>query len=116
MDFVNITDSAANDTRKGNIGFLQRNYRQGTFELEFRFGRLLASGLAGTLPARSTSTTNDFSAVWAQIRALWDAIDDLAANQALIIDLLLELRNRTEFTHLSVTERFQGPTGAGKTG
>ena len=86
------------------------------FEFEFRFGRLSGPGLAGTLPPRSTSGTNDFSALWAQINALWDFLEQLADNQRLILDLLIALRDRTEFTHLSVTERFQGPTGADKTG
>ena len=41
MDYINITDSVAGDTRAGNIGYLQRRYVPGKrFDQEFRFGAL----------------------------------------------------------------------------
>ena len=116
MDYVKITDSAAGDTRIGNIGFLQRNYRQGSaFEFEFRFGSLFMPGLAGTIPPRVITTgPRDPSSLQQEINALWQFMDGIVSNQQLIINFLQALHERTEFTHLSVTERFQGPMGADK--
>ncbi len=116
MDYVKITDSAASDTRVGNIGFLERRYRPGTFEFEFRFGSLFMTGLAGTLPPITTTTTTapNLSGLQSQINALGEYINGLNTNQQLIINLLESFIDRTEFTHLSVTERFQGPMGTDK--
>ncbi len=113
FDYVNITDSAAGDTRVGNIGVIVENYRPGTFEFEFRFGSLFMPGLAGTLPP-SITTAPSLAGLQAQINALWDAINQLAATQLYILKLLTELRNRAEFIYLSAEERFEGPMGSDK--
>lgn len=40
MDYINITDSIASDSRAGNVGYLKRQYRAGQqFSMEIRFGR-----------------------------------------------------------------------------
>ncbi|KKN71809.1 hypothetical protein LCGC14_0416630 [marine sediment metagenome] len=109
IDYINITDSAAGDSRAGNIGFLQRNYSQGSaFEFEFRFGRLLTTGLAGTLPPRGTAVDSP------ELSAMWDYLEGLNDNQQLIVSALESLFDRTEFTHLSVTEEMEIPQGANK--
>ena len=121
MDYVKITDSAAGDTRIGNIGFLQRNYRQGgPFEFEFRFGKLFAGGLAGTAIPRMSTTRKPsdleerMNILEQLVQALGDFVEDLNYNQKLIIGLLEALTNRTEFTHLSVTERLEWVHGTNK--
>lgn len=49
IDYINITDSIAADTRTGNIGYILRQYTPGRkFSMEFRFGKL-----AGELPFMS---------------------------------------------------------------
>ena len=43
MDYVKFTDSVANDTRVGNVGYISRRYTPGKdFKVELRFGRLAA--------------------------------------------------------------------------
>ena len=115
FDYIKITDSAANDTRVGNIGSITENYRPGTFEFEFRFGSLLMTGLAGTLPPIATTTEGGVSGLRSQINSIINYLEGLNDNQQMIISLVEALFDRTKFTHLSVIERFQGPMGADKT-
>jgi len=125
IDYVKITDSAANDTRIGNIGFLQRNYSAGKFEFEFRFGELFASGLAGTLPPRALEamtpgeiTPTDFKQLWENVLALAEAYStlyDYLNNMNNVIQAVAAyvyaIEDNAEFSRLSVTERFFGPQG-----
>ena len=122
FDFVKITDSAANDTRVGNIGVIIETYRQGTFEFDFRFGNLLGVGLAGTTipslsatPADPSNLASRVTELETKVNELVAALNELADNQSTLLDALIGLSDRMEFTHLSVTERFQGPLGADKT-
>ena len=110
MDFIKITDSAASDSRTGNIGYLQRNYSAGRFECELRFGTLLLPGLAGTLPPRA-SEGGDGRISIEQFIELWNYVNQLQENILILAEFVVAQRERTEFTHLSVTERFQGPMG-----
>ena len=119
FDFIKITDSAANDTRTGNIGSMIETYRQGTFEFDFRFGNLIGVGLAGTTISSLSATTSlsgaaNLTELTKKVNALVDTINEIAQTQLTIINALIALRDRTEFTHLSVTERFQGPLGTDK--
>ena len=116
FDYIKITDSAASDTRVGNIGYLDRRYNQGNFEFEFRFGSLLMTGLAGTLPPFTTVGGTGGAGFQSQLNALIDYVNQLQANQLTILNFVTALNDRTEFTHLSVTERFQGPMGTDKFG
>lgn len=110
MDFVNITDSAAAD-RKGNIGYLNRMYRPGKFEFEFRFGSLDMGGLAGTLPPRQDSggdTKSQSSA--SRLALLTDAYNDLwdevVANRNFLITINEYLTAREEVVpKLHVTDQ-----------
>ncbi len=111
MDFIKITDSAANDTRVGNIGYLQRNYSAGRFEFEFRFGRLLQPGLAGTLPPRSITGAG---VSIEHILMLWDYFDMLQNILLQLLDYTRDLKEEAEFARLSVTERLQIPMGVDK--
>ncbi|KKN74867.1 hypothetical protein LCGC14_0386160 [marine sediment metagenome] len=50
-DYVKITDSRQNDDiRIANIGYLERIYMPGTYELRFGFGTIRAGGYEGLLP------------------------------------------------------------------
>ena len=120
FDYVKITDSVANDTRIGNVGYLNRWYssypRQPTrFGFEFRFGSLLLTGLAGTIPP-SALTEGELSL--ASLAEAYNLLSDrVQANQDYLIALynyILGWELMAEMTHLSVTERFQGPQGANK--
>lgn len=117
MDYVKITDSRADDTRVGNIGFLNRWYtaysKQPTrFGFEFRFGRLLLPGLAGTMPPRTIEgTTLSIEALRDALYSLWDYVDSLQSNQAAIISYLIEREWDMEVSKLSVTLRLQIPQG-----
>ena len=111
FDYIKITDSAASDTRIGNIGAIIENYRPGTFEFEFRFGSLLGVGLAGTIPPFATSTETGVAGLQAQINALIEYMNDLQSTQLTILGFLNSLLERTEFTELSVTETLQIPQG-----
>lgn len=82
MDYVKITDSRANDTRTGNIGFINRWYshypKQPTrFGFEFRFGSLSMPGLAGTIPPRQTRITTDGTVTYAELA---DIVGDIYDN------------------------------------
>ncbi|KKK58735.1 hypothetical protein LCGC14_3041420, partial [marine sediment metagenome] len=119
FDYIKITDSAASDTRVGNIGYLDRRYNQGNFEFEFRFGSLLMTGLAGTLPPFTTvgvAGGAGGTGFQSQINALIDYMNSIQANQLTIINALIAFNDRTEFTHLSVTERLKIPQGTDKFG
>ena len=49
-DYVNCIDSRDSDTnRTGNIGYLERHYAPGRFEMTFRFGSVAVGGGAGTM-------------------------------------------------------------------
>lgn len=65
MDWIQITDSVAGDSRTGNIGYLRRDYLPGReFEFEFRFGRV-AQGLefAGLGEPNAIPTYDDLQAI-----------------------------------------------------
>jgi len=74
-DYVKVTDSRENDTKVGNIGVLTRHYRPGQsqpWSMDFRFGRVAAGGLMGTL------LSDDFEADWdAAYDKLRDAINQI---------------------------------------
>lgn len=123
-DYVNITDSWANDTRAGNIGYIHRHYTPGKFEMEFRFGTLEMLGLAGTVPPAITTLKHIYEGL-ENYQALVDMVESLiddhnAMRESLlsvistanaVIDYLLQQQWEGEFAKLSVTLRFQGPTG-----
>jgi len=126
-DYVKITDAWASDFRIGNIGYLCPHYTPGTFEFEFRFGTLEMLGLAGTVPPAQTtiaSPTTQESLV-ETVAALIETVNNLIgdyntlreslletiATANSIIDYLVNRQWEGEFSKLSVTLRFQGPTG-----
>lgn len=76
MDFIKITDSVANDLRIGNIGFLQRNYSQGEWDFQFRFGDIAAVGLAGTMPPRGVGGEDVSRVTYDDLRAILDYSDE----------------------------------------
>lgn len=49
-DYVKVTDSRENDSRVGNIGWLQRHYKPGKWEMEFRLGAVDFGNLLGAIP------------------------------------------------------------------
>lgn len=133
-DYVKITDSRASDFRIGNIGYLNRHYRPGKFEFEFRFGTLEMIGLAGTVPPpqalpitiiREPSVqqplidqveylTELFNSLVANYNALRESLLETIATANSIIDYLLQQQWEGVFAKLDVYLRFQGPTGTDK--
>jgi len=128
-DYVKITDSRASDTRVGNIGYISRHYTPGKFEMEFRFGTLELFGLAGTVPPAQTAITirepsmqqslidqvsdliDSYNSMIGNYNALRESLLETIATANSIIDYLINRQWEGEFAKLSVTLRFQGPTG-----
>ena len=79
-DYVKITDAREDDNRVGNVQYIKRHYKPSVCEMEFRFGKILQMGLAGTQPP-SSSTTTDMSALlqplWAYVLALAEMIQSI---------------------------------------
>ncbi len=48
-DYIKTTDSRAGDFRIGNVGYIRRHYKGGTFDMEGRFGSAMFSGALGPL-------------------------------------------------------------------
>lgn len=123
-DFVKITDSRADDTREGNIGYINRHYTPGKFEFEFRFGTLELLGLAGTVPPAMTKVTHVYEGLEGY-QALVDMVSSLIDQNNAMREALLEAIAGVEtlatylheqqwegiFAKLDVYLRFQGPTG-----
>ena len=80
FDYVKITDSRANDTRTGNIGYLIRNYNSSRaaslFNFEFRFGDLISTGLAGTQPPSISEGELSIQAVADGLLELWGIFNE----------------------------------------
>lgn len=77
-DYVKITDSIANDSRVGNIGYLRRQYTQGkNFSFAFRFGRV-----AGEMPFMTEVGEASPYATWEYVSEVemwfYDQMDKLA--------------------------------------
>ena len=128
MDYVKITDSVANDTRIGNIGFLDRHYTPGRFEFEFRFGSLETLGLAGTIPPKQSVITiprdpqqslteqtewltGQLQGVLSDMDAMRDGVNAVISATNVTIQYLVALQIRSEIFSLSVTGRLQVPQG-----
>ena len=116
MDYVKITDSRANDTRVGNIGFLDRHYRPSEFVFEFRFGSLFMPGLAGTLAPRTAvipgaeATTREIMETLNQdIGNLYDVVWELIANYNTLLNYLIAREDEAVFKKLMVTEVMKIP-------
>lgn len=128
-DYVNITDSWANDTRAGNIGYLNRWYSANPksptrFGMELRFGTLEMFGLAGTLPpaippiAREVKEDRRYQGLYDQVEMLTERynslLTDIQANRDALIAMVDWLNNvqwDNEVWSLSVTGRLQIPHG-----
>lgn len=79
-DFVKITDSRESDFRVGNIGYIKRHYKPGSYTIEIRFGALSLLGLMGTMsPSLTAGGTPDISQLVDLIMELMSYINDLAA-------------------------------------
>ena len=85
MDYINITDSVASDTRTGNVGYLLREYTPGrTFSSQLRFGALEMGSIAGiTPPMLSTLAQEAGIPAW-----FIDNIDDMWGELARIADMV----------------------------
>ncbi len=77
FDYVKFTDKRDNDdTRVGNVGYLNRKYSKGIFRMEIRFG----SAPFGPLPYLTVprpveggeGAPSDLEAVWDTLRKTWD--------------------------------------------
>lgn len=128
MDFVLITDSRASDTRKGNIGFINRWYsaypKEPTrFGFEFRFGSLLLPGLAGTMPPREISIPLPPADRWspgalrADVDNLYNYLNQVITTQVILVDLMNQVITRLAseyqeaiFKKLRVTESLRIPS------
>jgi len=89
FDYVNITDSRVGDERSGNIGYVNREYSQGKFTMEFRFGSIAPGQYLGTTPpqmvtAKPTEVIS-IAALAEQIMTLWD-------NQMALVDAIIETK------------------------
>lgn len=76
FDYVNIVDSKVGDERAGNIGYINREYSQGRFTMEFRFGKPSLGGVAR--PAFATEGTVSYNDLLAVIDYVNERILDLA--------------------------------------
>lgn len=47
-DYIKITDKREGDFRIGNVGYLKRHYKGGTFDTEVHLGSVVLSGMPGT--------------------------------------------------------------------
>lgn len=78
MDYIKITDSAANDIRIGNIGYIRRTVESGKFDMEFRFGDPQLSSIAGIMPPTAAVLGIDRNAILAgEIATLIDTVSQL---------------------------------------
>ncbi len=130
-DYIKITDSAAGDSKVGNIGYITRHYAPGVFEMEFGFGALELLGLAGTMPPRQATVVASPD----RQQALVDVVEDLieqfnsllndynAMRAGLLqvietanstIQYLLAQQVTAEMFKLHVTGRLQIPQGTDK--
>ncbi len=122
-DYVKFTDSWAGDTRIGNVGYINRHYTPGNFKMELRFGTLEMLGLAGTALPKTITSRHIYEGLGgydalvdevARLGAEMVTIDEynvLVASLNSVLDYLLQQQWEAEFSKLSVTLRFQGPTG-----
>ncbi len=86
-DYVKITDAREDDSRVGNISYIRTHFKTGEIPtVEFRFGVLLAAGLAGT--ATPSSTSADLSELIDLIAELTAAIEQLRLMIQQIIEWL----------------------------
>lgn len=76
FDYVNIVDSKVGDERAGNIGYINREYSQGRFTMEFRFGKPSVGGVAR--PAFATEGTVSYNDLLAVIDYVNERVLDLA--------------------------------------
>lgn len=96
MDYVKITDSVANDTRTGNIGYLKRKAGPRVFEFDFGFGELELSARRSLLPARGgvSDTTESLRDAYYQLIDLYNRLEmdlDMTIENQKIIARNLEL-------------------------
>ena len=123
-DYVKVTDSRENDNRIGNVGYLSRHYRAGTWETKFRFGKVDAGGLLGTsIPDTETleaTTQPDLRPMFQEIvQALQDISGTLNTLWAWAVDNVNRLYNRVyaletqRRTPISSTVDFQRFTSSG---
>ncbi len=120
FDYIKFTDSAAGDTRVGNVGYLKRTY-DSNFDMELRFGNLLLPGLAGTVPPSVDEGIIDTGGVMDRIAILSSMVNNLSGtvnnlieNQGSIVDYLNARKYFAEYVRLSVTDRFLPPQGIDK--
>lgn len=127
LDYIKITDSAAGDTRVGNIGYISRHCAPGVFEMEFGFGTLELLGLAGTTPPRAVTTTvkyeggEDYQALVEQVGYLTEELgkrvtyDDLEFAMLGLAEILEDKFKALEWSDriakLDVYLRLQIPQG-----
>uniref|UniRef100_A0A6M3XXQ0 Uncharacterized protein n=1 Tax=viral metagenome TaxID=1070528 RepID=A0A6M3XXQ0_9ZZZZ len=112
MDYVKITDSAAGDTRTGNIGYIRRICEQGKFDMEFRFGALDIGGisaLVAPIPSIIAETTLSLSERYSYLagayETLADMMDRVISNQQIIVDNIVDVWGRDTVPKWHVVEQ-----------
>jgi len=111
MDYVLITDSVANDTRIGNIGYLNRTVGAGKFEFEFRFGSLEFGGMSSLLPNLTSveqaafTLSQKYDLLYGAYGAVYDMLREVILQQQVIVTNLETIWNRERVAKLHVYEQ-----------
>jgi len=73
LDYVNIVDSRVGDERDGNVGYISRDYSQGSWTIEFRFGNPSQGGIA------RPALIGDGAVSYEDLSKIYDYINDMIA-------------------------------------
>ncbi len=78
-DYVKVTDERLDDNQFGNIGYIDRHYQPGKYEMTFGFGLIAEGGFAGTLPPQLKRSPEKLSLghVYDLIEEIWKILEGL---------------------------------------
>jgi len=113
-DYVEVTDSReGGSSRTGNIGYINRHCAPGVFEMSFSFGKLgivpmPAYGITGVTDGVAPAGYADLANALNNLQDWAVGVDGILQQ---ITDYLVSHQYIDEFLNLSVTQRFQGPSG-----
>lgn len=112
-DYVKITDARQGDSVVGNIGYIERHYTPGKYEMFFRLGRIDFSSLMGTIGSAMAGNTNwqeAFSHCWTYLEVLKDLIDGILNVLEMLKEQIGEAVDLAE-TEGTTTANWQSGTG-----
>ena len=118
LDYVLITDARENDSRAGNVLYIEENFAANTWTMEIQFGRGPGSNpMAVDTPGieEVTETTDERTSTLARIAAIYREIRYLRQTLAAIVSSLEYLwaaQDGDTRERLHVTSRLRIPVGA----